>query len=401
MRRLPLLLALWLPAAALAIPAAKDARQTELKGLQSRIGALRSELAKSEESKAYASDQLRETELAISKANRRLRELAASRTTVQGELAELENQSRRLGRQIEGQQAQLSRLLHRHFTHGENANDALHLLIAGRDPNQAARDRYFLERLSRAKAGLIADLRKAAVEKKQLAAAAQEKHAELAEIEKHHRESRGALVAQQKQRQAMLSRIAGKIRSQQREIGALQKDEKRLAKLIEGLSRIVQKQKAGRPAKAAPPPPGRPSAGPDLSKAKGAFAARKGALRLPAQGAIAHRFGTARADSGTTWKGLFIRAAEGAEVKAVAQGLVVFSDWLRGFGNLLILDHGDGFLSVYGNNQSLLREPGVRVGEGEAVATVGNSGGNPESGLYFELRYQGQAFNPMKWVKTR
>ena len=177
----------------------------------------------------------------------------------------------------------------------------------------------------------------------------------------------------------------------------VQKDEKRLARLIEGLSRIVPRQKA----EPAPSRPGRSAGGSDPSGAKGAFAALKGSLRLPAAGTVAHRFGARRADSGASWKGLFIRAAEGAEVRAVAAGLVVFSDWLRGFGNLLVLDHGDGFLSVYGNNQSLLREPGDRVREGEAVATVGNSGGNPESGLYFELRYQGQAFDPMKWVKTR
>ena len=96
-----------------------------------------------------------------------------------------------------------------------------------------------------------------------------------------------------------------------------------------------------------------------------------------------------------------ILAPEGTEVKSVAAGQVVYADWLRGFGNLLVVDHGDGFLSVYGNNQSLLRETGDTVRPGEAVATVGSSGGNPESGLYFELRYQGQAFDPLRWVGLR
>ena len=126
----------------------------------------------------------------------------------------------------------------------------------------------------------------------------------------------------------------------------------------------------------------------------------RGQLRLPVKGTIAGRFGSPRAEGGASWKGIFIRAAEGVEVKAVAAGAVVFSDWLRGFGNLLIIDHGDDFLSVYGNNESLLATVGARVRSGEAVATVGNSGGNPDSGLYFELRHRGQAFDPLKWARN-
>jgi septal ring factor EnvC (AmiA/AmiB activator) len=82
----------------------------------------------------------------------------------------------------------------------------------------------------------------------------------------------------------------------------------------------------------------------------------------------------------------------------VGEGTVVFSDWLRGFGNLLVIDHGDDFLSVYGNNESLLAAVGAAIKNGQTVATVGNSGGNPESGLYFELRHRGLAFDPMKWA---
>ena len=139
----------------------------------------------------------------------------------------------------------------------------------------------------------------------------------------------------------------------------------------------------------------------DPGAAAGAFAALRGKLRLPVTGAVTGRFGSPRAEGGATWKGVFIRAAEGSEVKAVAAGAVVFSDWLRGFGNLLIIDHGDDFLSVYGNNESLLASVGARVGNGEAVATVGNSGGNPESGLYFELRHRGQPFDPLRWAGRR
>jgi len=98
---------------------------------------------------------------------------------------------------------------------------------------------------------------------------------------------------------------------------------------------------------------------------------------------------------------LFIKAGIGSDVKAVANGRVVFAEWMRGFGNILIVDHGDAYLSIYGNNDSLLKQVGQAVKGGETVATVGNSGGNPDSGLYFELRHQGQPIDPMKWASLK
>jgi septal ring factor EnvC (AmiA/AmiB activator) len=95
---------------------------------------------------------------------------------------------------------------------------------------------------------------------------------------------------------------------------------------------------------------------------------------------------------------LFLRAAASQPVKAVAAGRVVFADWLRGFGNLLIIDHGKGYMSLYGNNESIFKLVGENVKGGEAISSVGNSGGNEESGLYFELRHEGNPFDPMKWV---
>jgi len=378
--------------------AEKKAEHTELKG---RIDALQRDLARSEESKAYAADQLRGTESAISNANRRLRELSASRGEVQGELADLEQQTQRLLRQTDSQQQHLSRLMFRHYVRGDA--DALQTLIAGRDPNQAARDHYFLTQLSKAKAEIIGDLRTAAAEKRRLADAAREKAEKLAAIERQQQSERAGLLAQRQQRKAMLGKVADRIKAQRREIGALKRDEQRLGKLIAGLSRlaVARPAKPSRNERATGKAPLRVERTPDPATAGGAFAAQKGRLRLPVKGEIAGRFGAPRAEGGATWKGIYIRAPEGAEVKAVAPGRVVFSDWLRGFGNLLILDHGDGFLSVYGNNESLLLQAGDNASAGAAIATVGNSGGNPQSGLYFELRYQGQAFDPLKWASLR
>jgi septal ring factor EnvC (AmiA/AmiB activator) len=129
----------------------------------------------------------------------------------------------------------------------------------------------------------------------------------------------------------------------------------------------------------------------------GAFASLKGQLRSPVAGKLAARFGAKRGEA--TWKGVFIQAAEGADVHAVAGGRVVWANWMRGFGNLIIVDHGGQYLSIYGNNQSLLKQAGQVVKAGETIASAGNTGGREESGLYFELRHLGQAFDPASWVK--
>ena len=101
------------------------------------------------------------------------------------------------------------------------------------------------------------------------------------------------------------------------------------------------------------------------------------------------------------WKGVFIRAAQGTDVHAVADGKVAYADWLRGFGNLTIIDHGNGYMTIYANNDSLYKTPGQSVRMGEPIASVGASGGQEESGLYFEIRYRGQPADPSRWVAAK
>ncbi|MGD9951308.1 MAG: murein hydrolase activator EnvC [Burkholderiales bacterium] len=188
----------------------------------------------------------------------------------------------------------------------------------------------------------------------------------------------------------MLARISGDIRKARRALGTLQADERRLARLVEEIGRVLK---------------ARPGAGyarvesvPRLGSVAGPFSGLRGKLRLPVRGELAARFGQAREEGPVGKKGVFIRAAEGQPVLAVAAGQVVYAEWMRGYGNLLIVDHGENYLSIYANNESLLKQTGDPVAAGEAIATVGASGGNEQSGLYFELRHLGQAFDPLRWV---
>lgn len=130
------------------------------------------------------------------------------------------------------------------------------------------------------------------------------------------------------------------------------------------------------------------------------FAALQGRLRLPVRGNIVGRFGAQRPEGGT-WRGVFIQAAAAAPVQAVAPGAVVFSGWMRGFGNLVILDHGNDYLTVYANNEAILKQVGDNVAAGETVASVGSSGGQAQTGIYFEVRHRGNPVDPLKWAQAR
>ena len=390
-------------------------KKTDLKELRGQIEALRKEMAAAEGKRASAADQLKGLEQEISTTQREMHALGSKRGRLQETLKSLGAQSRELETRLNSQQAQLEKLVYRQYLQGNP--DSLRLLLNGDDPNQMTRDLHYLAAIGRARSQLLREIESTLQRKQALAADTRERAEELAAIEEKQKEQHGKLVAQRGQRKEMLDKISAKISEQRREIGSLQRDEKQLSQLIDRLAKIIAANAAkpaprretvrkDKPAVGERVPETRPSA-PEISNestpevsASGNFAQRKGSLRLPARGTVTNRFGSARQE-GSTWKGLFIRASAGSEVKAIAGGRVVFSEWMRGFGNIMIVDHGDSYLSIYGNNDALLKQVGDTVRGGDTVASVGNSGGNPESGLYFELRHRGQPLDPLKWVNLK
>ncbi len=383
-------------------------KKADLKEVQSRIRDLQKEISRTEESRAEASDDLQETEESISETSRRLHELGSERGGLERELAKLTAQSAALEKRINTQQIQLEQMLARYYTSGE-ARGLRHLL-SGSDPNQLARDLHYLKLMTQAESNLISRLRADLAEQKKLAEEIRKKRDALAGVEKSRQKELKQLATERKKHQSLVAKLGNQIREQRREVANLKRDEQRLSKLIDGLAKLAM-QRSLKPAPnkkdgktAASPTPTGPIARveetPDATSGS-EFAQLRGRLRLPVRGELMNRFGTPRAEGGTTWRGLFIRAASGSEVKAVAGGRVVFADWLRGFGNLIILDHGGGYMTIYGYNDSLLRRAGQNVTAGENIAAAGSSGGNNESGLYFELRSQGQPVDPLKWVSIK
>jgi septal ring factor EnvC (AmiA/AmiB activator) len=361
----------------------------KLEALRSRLEGLRAKVAESEESRTEVRDQLRDSERAISEANRTLRVLAARRAAADEELKSLARRSLALESEIASRRETLGRMLTLRYLHG--GQNGVKLLFSGEEPGRIARELHYYSYVSRAQADFIAELRSRLVRLKELEADTRGRNAEIAAIESARRAERAALIKQQAEHRKVLARVSSQLREQRRQVKHLERDESRLSRLVEELRKLL----------AAAPARLRNDKLPEPGGAGGPFAGLKPGLRLPIRGELANRFGAQRSDGGPTWKGLFIRSPAGQEVRAVAPGRVVFADWLRGFGNLLIIDHGKSYLTIYGNNESVLKQVGDTVNTGDAVATVGASGGNMESGLYFEIRHEGKAFDPMRWVSLK
>ncbi|HZN87097.1 MAG TPA: peptidoglycan DD-metalloendopeptidase family protein [Burkholderiales bacterium] len=359
--------------------------------MRSRIEALRSGLGEKEADRREARDALRDSERAISDANRGLRRLEAEGRAAQAELARLGARQKALAASLARQQAVLGRVLAaRYAAGGRQASDALKVALSGESPSDVARRLHYLAELSRATAGLLRELRAGLADAAEVRRAAEERRSRLAAIEREQRADRDRVLAERRERRRVLERVSVEIRKARRQVQTLQADERRLARLVEEIARVLTD---------------RPGAGyarvekvPVLGSLAGPFSTLRGKLRLPVLGELVGRFGAPRNMGPAGKNGVFIRAQEGQAVRAVAAGQVVYADWMRGFGNLLIIDHGEAYLSIYANNESLLKQTGDPVAAGETVATVGASGGNEQSGLYFELRHLGRAFDPLRWV---
>jgi murein hydrolase activator len=366
-------------------------QQEELGNLRKRISAMQSEMDKTSESKSEAADALRESERAISNSNRKLSMLAAQQHSADHKLGKLQEQQQKLNTDIAGQQALLGKLLYQQYLGGKQ--EYLKLLLNNQDPDQVARDLHYYQYIARNRATWLASLRDDLAKLDAIGIAAREQRAELSSLRSEQAVQKKTLEKEKRARQRMLSKISLQLRQQRREINRLQRDENRLAQLVERITEMLAQPKSKSLFRNDNLPDNRFDGSP--------FDQLKGKLTLPVRGEITNRFGAPRPESTVKWKGLFLRTSSGQTVKAIAAGQVVFADWLRGFGNLLIIDHGKGYMSLYGNNETLYKEVGDILRGGDTIAAVGNSGGNEDFGLYFELRHKSKPLDPLKWLAVK
>ncbi len=398
-------------------PKRQQELQSEQRELKARLAQLKKSLAAKESAHSEAADALAASETAISTANRHLQQLGASRRQVEKRIGELQAAEREAAA---AQNAHASRL-------GLALRDELALrqrpgMDAFADPAQATHELFdaaYLDSVVRERMRRIGALHDRRAELAALETESVQRRAELDRIDADERSSRAQLLKQETARKATLTRLAREIASQRQSVASLERDDARLGNVIEQIGKVLADQARRRAAARSRPPSDGRQARADERAAGGfgdhfeppsstRFARLRGKLVLPVQGTIGSRYGAARLgedgkpqEGAPAWKGLFIRADAGSPVHAVAAGRVVYADWLRGFGNLLILDHGEGFLSVYANNETLLHGVGDEVAADDVIAAVGSTGGNAQSGLYFEMRFQGRPFDPLAWAVAR
>ncbi|MEI6228073.1 MAG: peptidoglycan DD-metalloendopeptidase family protein [Methylophilaceae bacterium] len=387
-----------------------EAPKQALSVVQQRLEALKKQLSSSQEAHKDAADALKDSEVAISHANKKLYEINQRQQQNKDTLAQLASDSISANQTLSQQQQLLSSQLYQQYIHGKQSY--VQMILQSEHPSEIARDVYYYSYIAKARAELIIKMQGSLDKINQLNAATAAAQQQVLILKQKQVETRQSLESQKREKSKVVSSLSQQIAAQRGEIKKLSQDEKQLSQLVKRLASIR------------PSSPRKPSApdSPDQSAIKetasqnrstktvianntlpsnefagGSFSSLKGKLRLPIRGEVSNRFGASREDSGISWKGLFIRANAGTEVKAVANGQVVFADWLRGFGNLIILDHGDGYMSLYGNNQALLKAVGSNVRTGDTIAAVGNSGGNESNGLYYELRRQSLPFDPLSW----
>lgn len=417
--------------------------------IRAKLTALKKEISRTEAQKEDLADALAESEEAISDANRSLRELSEETAQTSQKVQALDEQRAQLAATVDAQKRQLAKLLKEHYVAG--SEDRMKLLLSGDNPNRINRDLQMMAYVSQAKARLLDALRANLAAAEANVQAALNAKAELDEIAQEELQQKTRLEQEKAKRAQLLGSLSQKLVAQRKQVGSLERDEARLGRLVDQLAVLLREQqakaaaaakrrqeqqaarlaaakakaeaeriarenaaKAGTEFKPTDPiddvePPKVAAAAveeeevPEVTLGpaapNGSFAALKGRMLAPVAGKVAARFGAKRGNEGPSWKGMFIKADEGAEVRAVAQGRVVWANWMRGFGNLIVVDHGNDYLSIYANNQSLLKRVGDAVKPGDAIATAGNTGGNEESGLYFELRHLGRAFDPASWVK--
>ncbi|EZQ19482.1 peptidoglycan DD-metalloendopeptidase family protein [Halopseudomonas sp. SMJS2] len=363
-----------LPAAAQ--PADAEKARAELKQAEQEIVRLKKLLGSIRQEASGLEKELQNSESEIGRLRRESGELEQQIREGESRLQDLQQQAEALQVALEAQQDQIARQVRAAYMAGQQ--DYLKMVLNQDDPSRVARMLRYYGYVSRARveeierySDTIEQIREASAQIASQQTALQQDRQALAARQ-------GELEAEREKRSQVLAGLRERSQSQQQQITRRESERAELAALIKKLDEAITSIPA--PAGSLP------------------FAQAKGKLPMPVSGPIRARFGSQRgADSRLKWDGLLIGAREGAQVHAVHGGRVVFADWLRGSGLLLILDHGNGYLSLYGHNQSLLRDVGSWVQPGEAIATVGNSGGLGEAALYFSIRHRGQALDPAAW----
>ena len=368
----------WLALAQAQQPASPNDTAAQLGALADEIQAIQQKLDAQEKERSTLQQALREAELQISESDQRLAEVMQAREALQQQLTQLDNQRTRLLVAQRDRTDIIEQGIQQLWAVQQGGG--LRVWLGDQDPQKVARHLAYLERIVEDQQVIIAEYQQALLAIGENRKAAADTQSQLDIQRETLADAQRALADQQAARQQAIADISATLQTDQQRLAELERDQERLNALLGEIQDVAVRSESLSPANLQP------------------FADTRGTLAMPVNGAPANRFGERR-NADIRWRGWLISAEQGEPVQAVHGGRVIYSDWLRGQGLLVVIDHGDGWLSLYARNHSLLRRVGDRVKSGDLVARAGASGGSEASGLYFEIRRDGKPVDPADWIR--
>ncbi|WP_246058248.1 murein hydrolase activator EnvC family protein [Litorilituus lipolyticus] len=352
---------------------AQQENKAKLENVQKAIAKQESNIFDTNKKRSTLEKELKRDDMAIAKVARAINNIEKQLSERQQQINVLAKQKQQLEQEKLKQETLLAKQLRSAYTTGQH--DYLKLLLNQEQSEKIQRTVSYYHYLNKARIEEIENYQATIAQLLQVSTEHQEQIDQLEQLKIHQNQQAQLLKSTKAKRSKTLANLSKQLLSSQQQLAKLKSEENNLNAALQKLSELIQAEinLTG------------------LSKLK-----RK--LSWPVKGRMLHRFGS-RKQGYLTWKGMLISAPIGRQVHSIHNGTILFSDWLKGYGLLTVIDHGNGYMSLYAHNQTLLKSVGDRVETGEPIALVGQSGGQEQSGLYFEIRHRGKAVNPKLWCK--
>lgn len=359
--------------------AAKTPSESELKRVKQEIQGAQERIRQGMGQETALQKNLKEAETSLGKLQRELSQLKKKISALEKELKALAKESERLQKEKSATENQIAALVNIRYRMGEESR--LKILLNQEEPGKIDRMLTYSDSFNRALAEAIEQHKATLVKMEESRITTEGKRQELLASKEFLAKQKKDLQKSHATRSQSLREIHASIRTERQKLQRLEQDRKQLEALLRRVNTNIPRFQM-----------------PDGSIP---FAKSKGKLIWPTQGRLDNRYGSNRSSGGLPWQGVSFHAPAGQDVLSVHNGRVLFADWFRGKGLLLIIDHGEGYMTLYAHNQLLLKEAGDWVSAGEKIATMGNSGGLEQPELYFEIRFQGEPVNPVHWFKHK
>ena len=354
--------------------------QSKLEKLQKSIAKIQQHLKGSKKQRSNVLTELKKLESEISKNVIALNALDKDVQKIRKRKTTLERDLKQLKKQLHRQQAALSEQMRSAYSMGHQQN--LKMLLNQQNPAQAGRAQEYFNYFNRARTQQIETFSETIKRKKQTESELKQTLITQKTLLQKQKEKKRKRQKQRSQRKNLLAELSNKIKNQENTLSSLESSRGRIENLLKSLGELLADI------------PSNPSENQP-------FVAQKGKLPWPSKGSFLSKFGQYKNQGDLKWNGVLIKANFGTPIQVISHGRVAFSDWLQGFGFITIIDHGDGYMSLYGNSESLFKQAGDWVSAGDVIATAGDSGGQPQSGVYFEIRSRGKPVNPAKWCNSK